>query len=143
MFEKWKERRKVQKCWEGAIICLTGSGRATDPVDSDMASILVLGLNKTLLLYSNDNRMTKNTLRILYHLKRMLADKRAFDLLKALEYVIAADGIAKKKINQIVKERIMAHYLQIAQSYGDIASRRQKSNPFVPGEVLNDEQPDN
>lgn len=135
MFKKWKERRKVQKDWEGTIMSLT-EGIANAPLDQKSLGLLGSMLRKTMLLYRDDNRMTKKTLRLLFHLKRILMDKRALDFMKVIEYIIAADGVARKSLGKEIKQRIMAHYLQMASLYDLIAIRQQKSNPFAPGEML-------
>lgn len=135
MFRKWMERRKIQKGLEQIIMAITND-LATAPLHPRDMEQLSLQLKYTMVLYNNDNKMTKKTLRLLYHLKRILMDKRAFDFLKVIEYVVAADAVLKKSLKKEIRQRIAAHYLQMATSYGLIAEQQQKSNPFAPGQVL-------
>ncbi len=138
MLFKWLKRREIQKDWEAVILHITDA-RANAPVDEGAKKEVLDTLSKTMLLYSEDNVMNKQTIRLLFHLKRILADKRAFDTLKIIEYTLAADGVVKKGLNKDVRQRLAAHYLQMAQSYTIIASRGQKSNPFAPGQVIGGE----
>lgn len=138
MLGKWIKRREIQKEWEATILEVT-DGRAAAPISSGTRKRILAALNSTMLLYGEDSAMNKQTIRLLYHLKRILADKRAFDTLKILEYLMAADGVSKKHINKVVRKRLTAHYLQMAQAYVIMVSMGQKSNPMAPGQAIGED----
>lgn len=113
---------------------------ATEGLTEEDRETLRIGLVATMSLYSNKTKMNKQTVRLLFMLKRILADKRLYEDIKVVEYVVIADTIAKKKfMNKEVRDRLVAHNLQMAQLYLDALKRRQVDNPFAPGQFLRGE----
>lgn len=136
MLENWNRRKYVQERWEGTVLTLTNRP-ATEPISDEDREILHASLIATMSLYSKGTYMTKQTLRLIFLLKRVLADKRLYEDIKALEYLVMAHTIFKKRwMNKEVKERLLAHNLQMAQLYLSASQNRQASNPLAPGEFL-------
>jgi len=136
MFKKWLERKFTRKYWEQETLILTGNASQA-PVEEQDIKRLHKCIHHTMSLYSRDNYMNKQTLRLVFLLKRVLADKRLFDTIKALEYVVMGHMIYKKWfMNKVVKERLVAHCWQMAQLYLNIVTNKQESNPFAPGQAI-------
>ena len=140
MLEKWNRQRYVQKRWEGTVLTLTNKSAAEDLTEEDR-EILYTSLNATMTLYSKKTHMNKQTLRLIFMLKRVLADKRLYEDIKVLEYIVMAHTISKKMwMNKEVQERLVAHNLQMAQLYLDAVRNKQVLNPFAPGQFLGEER---
>jgi len=136
MIKKWLKRKENQKQWEMMTTALT-NGPATSQVDYRTLEILCTLIKNTMLLYSEKNCITKQTLRLLFLLKRVLADKRQFDTIKTLEYFVAGHTIYKKHfMNKEVKERLVAHCWQMVVLYQGLILTSKASNPFAPGLAL-------
>jgi len=133
---KWLDRRKRQKEWEEMITILT-NGPATGQIGPVALSFLYDLIVQTMCMYSSGNYVNKQTLRLIYLLKRVLADKRQYDSIKALEYFVNGHAIYKKKfMNKEVRERLVAHCWQIVALYKDLILNNKPSNPFAPGQAL-------
>lgn len=140
MFKKWQERRFTRRYWEQMTLLVTSSA-AYAPISEHDISTLHKCIHHTMSLYSRKNYMNKQTLRLTFLLKRVLADKRLFDTIKALEYVIMGHTISKKWfMNKQVKERLVAHCWQMAQAYLVMVAKKQESNPFAPGRAMKEEE---
>lgn len=134
--KSWQERKSIRRFWERIVIELTSSPAQTPLSDEDIY-VLHNCIHRTMQLYSRHNYMNKQTLRLIFLLKRILADKRLFDTIKALEYVVTGHTVYKKWfMNKQVKERLVAHCWQMAQLYLIIIANKQESNPFAPGQVI-------
>lgn len=140
MLEKWNRRRYVQRRWESTVLTLTNRA-ATENLTEEDREILHASLVATMTLYSKGTYVNKQTLRLLFMIKRILADKRLYEDIKVLEYLMMAHTIFKKRwMNRKVKERLVAHNLQMAQIYLDATRNRQVCNPFAPGQFLREER---
>lgn len=136
MLAKWNRQKWVRERWEGTILMLTNRP-ATEAISDDDREVLHASLVATMSLYSKGHCMTKAILRLVFFAKRVLADKRLYEDIKALEYLVMAHTIYKKwNINKEVKERLIAHNLQMAQLYINASKDKQACNPFAPGQIL-------
>jgi len=94
-------------------------------------------LSATMWLYSENNHVNKATLRLMHLLKRILADKRQYDTIKIMEYIVFGHTISRKHfMNLEVKERLTAHCLQMANLYRELVLKDKPSNPFTPGQAI-------
>jgi len=133
---KWQDRRACQKKWEETITILT-NGPATAQVGPVVLNFLYDLIIETMYLYSSKNYINKQTLRLIFLLKRVLADKRQYDTIKALEYFVTGHTIYKKRfMKKEVKERFVAHCWQMVALYKDLILSNKPSNPFAPGQAL-------
>ena len=140
MFKKWLKRREIQKQWEQIVIVLTGNA-ALVPVDRKNLESLCKLFSATMWLYSENNYVNKQTLRLLHLLKRVLADKRQYDTIKIIEYITLGHTISRKYfMNQGVRERLIAHCLQMANLYRELVLKDKSSNPFTPGQSIGEKQ---
>jgi hypothetical protein len=139
MLDKWNRRRHVQQCWEDTILALTNRAAIEALTEKDRKT-LHASLVVTMTLYNKGACMNKQTLRLLFMIKRILADKRLYEDIKVLEYLMIAHTIFKRRMNKEVKERLIAHNLQMAQVYLEATRNKQVCNPFAPGQFLREEE---
>jgi len=136
MIKKWLERRRIRRRWEAVTVAITNQ-LATAPASAEALKMLYDLICETMVLYSRGNYISKQTVRLLFLLKRVLADKRSFDSIKTLEYLVAGHTIYKKRfMNREVRERLVAHCWQMVFLYKDLVLSNRSSNPFAPGQAL-------
>lgn len=140
MFKKWMKRRDIQRQWEQMVIRLTSNAVLAQVEKKDLESLCKL-LSATMWLYSENNHVNKQTLRLLHLLKRVLADKRQYDTIKIIEYILMGHTISRKYfMDQGVKERLVAHCLQMANLYRELVLKDKPSNPFAPGQTIGEKE---
>lgn len=136
MLKRWIKRRKIQEQWEQMLLLLT-SNAANVQIDKKEQEKLCKLFANTMWLYGEDNYINKATLRLFYFLKRVLADKRQYDTIKIIDYIVLGHTVRKKVfINQEVKDRLIAHCLQMANLYMQMILNNKPSNPFAPGQTI-------
>jgi len=137
MIQYFKHRahsKYLQKQWEDLVLLLTDV-----PVTKINRGTTVQFVNlfsQTMMLYINGGRLNKTTLRIVNIIKRLLADKRMFDAIKCLDYLLAGHNVSQYKMRKDVQERATAHLWSMANLYLQIVVDQRQSNPFAPGEAL-------
>lgn len=139
MFKKWQQRHNIRKQWDDVLLRILRCGPATSPPDASTLRSLHECFNTTIATYAVGNRVNKRTLRAIYALKRVLADKRMYDHIKMIEYLLFGHTYTKKRlVSREVKEAVLAHCLQMAQAYLDLLGKEKPSNPFAPGQAIED-----
>lgn len=133
MFAKFKERKDLEMQWMWFLkrLLVIENQRLNEIVD-----VFAFTFSASLMLYAHENRINKNTLRYLNIIKRVLADKRKFEMIKCIDYLLAGHSISQFKIDEEIRERSIAHMWQMGNSYLQMVLRGQQSNPFAAGEIL-------
>ena len=140
----WFQQREIQRQWDSVILQILECGVATCQPTQSILSDLCNCLSSTIVFYSLGYNLNKRTLRTMYALKRILADKRMFDCIKVIEYIAFGHTYMKKRfVNRRIKKGVLAHCIQMAQSYLDIIGMGQQSNPFAPGQTISKQSRDN
>jgi len=137
MIKYFAHRRRVkflQTSWEDLVILLTNA--PVTKVDRDTVFEFANVFSQTMMLYVSGLRLNKTTLRIINIVKRLLADKRMFDAIKCLDYLLAGHNVSQYKMRKDVQERATAHLWSMANLYLQMVVDQRQSNPFASGEVL-------
>lgn len=119
MFDKYKNRNLVCNKWQALLrdkITLEGYP-ITEEISKATLKLFVDLLSDSMMLYTYNNYMSNKTLRLLALAKRLLADKKSFDAVKCIDYLVAGHSILKYKVDRVLRERIIAHFWRIIAFY--------------------------
>lgn len=136
--KKHRKRRWLEKHWETVAGEMASCPITEDPPRESIEQG-IRTISSSCSLYP-DNSLTKKSLKLISATKRILVDRRQFDLLKSIDYLLACHNVAKFKINQNVKEKVIAYFCQMSHRYLDIVTAGQQTNPFHPGIILGGER---
>lgn len=133
-FKKRDKRKWVERHWE-----VIAKNLASCPITQDLprgeVEEVIRTVSSSCSLYP-DNALTKASLKLIGAAKRILVDRRQFDLLKSIDYLVACHNVSKYKIEKAAKQALLAYYCQMAHRYLDIVTAGQETNPFHAGAIL-------
>lgn len=135
MFDNWRRRRQIHEQWESIALKLTSL-----PIDAtvdkvDINNIIDI-IGSSIARYSLGDRLSKKTLRLLGVVKRILADKRQFEVIKSLDYMVACHNISTYKLSKSAKRQIIAYFCGMAVRYLQLTKGGLSANPFHAGQPL-------
>jgi hypothetical protein len=135
-FNHRRRSKQLQKDWEDLVIALTNAPGVTK-IEPGVIVQFASVFDTTLISCALDKvRLNKATLRVISVIKRILADKRMFDAIKCVDYLLAAYNVSQYKMREDVQEKATTHLWSMGNLYLQMVLDRQQSNPFAPGEIL-------
>lgn len=140
MFKNLKRRKEVYEAWKMILskrIAIEGYPVEQKELSSETLKAFVRLVSDTMALYINNNKMSRKTVDVLFLTKRLLSDKRCFNAIKCIDYLIAGHKVrCHKRVSKELKQKMIAHFWRIAGNYQEIILNNYKSNPMVPGQIL-------
>ena len=93
-------------------------------------------MGRSIARYALGDKLNKHTLRLLSVIKRVLADKRHFEMVKSIDYMMACHNICKYKMSKSAKKQVIAYFCSMAVRYLQLTTNGQTANPFHAGQAL-------
>lgn len=135
MFDNLKKQRQLDREWSSIVVKLS-SVQINVSIGQEVTNWIIDVIAKSLNRYALGYSLKKRTFKLIAIVKRILADKRHFELLKAVDYLIGCHNISKYRIPKTAKRQAIAYFCQWAIEYIKITKQGFISNPFHPGQVL-------
>lgn len=135
MLANWRKQHLLHEEWSSIVVRLAAIPIKDSLSESDIQWI-VDTIAKSVGRYALGYRLRKRTFKLLIIVKRILADKRHFEILKALDYLISCHNISTYKISKEVKKQAIAYCCTWAVAFLQISKSHLTSNPFHTGHVL-------
>ncbi|RLG68460.1 MAG: hypothetical protein DRO11_09105 [Methanobacteriota archaeon] len=140
MFGKRKQRKKIEQGWRNFVSIISNIAYPVEKSALDNKRLSTLSfielVSDTQDLYANKNKVTKRTLQLLSVAKRLLADKRNFDAVKCIDYLLLGHSVFNSKSDKELREKVVAHFWRIISNYLEIIKAGSESNPMAPGVEL-------